>query len=389
MPVSVTDLAQAEGLLRLDSGVARAQSWAYVQAHGDVPLPLVQVGTERWRLRWTPLGADAATQPDAPLPGWHALRFAVGKHEGWLLADVALATRLADDGVQPDVPHAIFCALAADALGNVSRAVETQLRQPVRWQPDATMRPTTAWLMQHAVGFTVGTDDGATRGSGAIAMDDLAGWQRWQQALEEVTSAEAHRDAPANTANRAPQWMERLAIGVHFSIGQTQLRASELRGVAKGDIIAIEKWTSRGAALECVGTVPGIPTLGIAAHALGKQIMVDAVRHTERDMPDERNPAKPVQAKGLPGAATAGAPVASFDDIEVLTTFELAEQALPLHVLRNLAPGQVIELEQPLNHTTVQIRANGTLVGSGQLVAVGNRLAVRVAAFVHDTPDHA
>ena len=386
MPVSVTDLAQAEGLLHLDSGVARAQSWAYVQAHGDVLLPPVQVGAERWRLRWTPLGADAASHQAVPLPGWHALRFAVGKHEGWLLADAALATCLADDGVQPDVPHAIFCALAADALGNVSRAVEAQLRQPVRWQPELSMQPTAVWLAQNAVSFSVCTDEGAARGSGAIAMDDLAGWQRWQQVLEEAPDADTPRAARAMPT---PQWMERLAIGVRFMIGQTQLRASELRGVAKGDIIAIEKWTSRGAALECVGTVPGIPTLGIAAHALGKQIMVDAVRHTERDMPDERNPAKPVQAKGLPGAATAGAPVASFDDIEVLTTFELAEQALPLHVLRNLAPGQVIELEQPLNHTTVQIRANGTLVGSGQLVAVGNRLAVRVAAFVHDTPDHA
>ena len=386
MPVSVTDLAQAEGLLHLDSGVARAQSWAYVQAHGDVLLPPVQVGAERWRLRWTPPGADAASHQAVPLPGWHALRFAVGKHEGWLLADAALATCLADDGVQPDVPHAIFCALAADALGNVSRAVEAQLRQPVRWQPELSMQPTAVWLAQNAVSFSVCTDEGAARGSGAIAMDDLAGWQRWQQALEEAPDADKPRAARAMPT---PQWMERLAIGVRFMIGQTQLRASELRGVAKGDIIAIEKWTSRGAALECVGTVPGIPTLGIAAHALGKQIMVDAVRHTERDMPDERNSAKPVQAKGLPGAATAGAPVASFDDIEVLTTFELAEQALPLHVLRNLAPGQVIELEQPLNHTTVQIRANGSLVGSGQLVAVGNRLAVRVSAFVHDTPDHA
>ncbi|WP_316673294.1 FliM/FliN family flagellar motor switch protein [Ralstonia chuxiongensis] len=384
--MSVTDLAQAEGLLHLDSGVARAQSWAYVQAHGDVLLPPVQVGAERWRLRWTPPGADAASHQAVPLLGWHALRFAVGKHEGWLLADPALATCLADDGVQPDVPHAIFCALAADTLGNVSRAVEAQLRQPVRWQPELSMQPTAVWLAQNAVSFSVCTDEGAARGSGAIAMDDLAGWQRWQQALEEAPDA----DTPhAARAVPTPQWMERLAIGVRFMIGQTQLRASELRGVAKGDIIAIEKWTSRGAALECVGTVPGIPTLGIAAHALGKQIMVDAVRHTERDMPDERNPAKPVQAKGLPGAATAGAPVASFDDIEVLTTFELAEQALPLHVLRNLAPGQVIELEQPLNHTTVQIRANGSLVGSGQLVAVGNRLAVRVSAFVHDTPDHA
>lgn len=386
MPVSVTDLAQAEGLLHLDSGVARAQSWADVQAHGDVLLPPVQVGAERWRLRWTPPGADAASHQAVPLPGWHALRFAVGKHEGWLLADPALATCLADDGVQPDVPHAIFCALAADALGNVSRAVEAQLRQPVRWQPELSMQPTAVWLAQNAVSFSVCTDEGAARGSGAIAMDDLAGWQRWQQALEEAPDADTPRAARAVPT---PQWMERLAIGVRFMIGQTQLRASELRGVAKGDIIAIEKWTSRGAALECVGTVPGIPTLGIAAHALGKQIMVDAVRHTERDMPDERNSAKPVQAKGLPGAATAGAPVASFDDIEVLTTFELAEQALPLHVLRNLAPGQVIELEQPLNHTTVQIRANGSLVGSGQLVAVGNRLAVRVSAFVHDTPDHA
>jgi type III secretion protein Q len=50
--------------------------------------------------------------------------------------------------------------------------------------------------------------------------------------------------------------------------------------------------------------------------------------------------------------------------------------------LRALRPGTVLELAQPLNQAVIRILANGMPVGEGHLIAVGNRLGVRVSRFI-------
>jgi len=61
--------------------------------------------------------------------------------------------------------------------------------------------------------------------------------------------------------------------------------------------------------------------------------------------------------------------------------FELGALDLSLGELRALKPGHVFDLAQPLNRSAVRIVAHGNVLGKGHLVAIGDRLGVRVAEF--------
>jgi type III secretion protein Q len=75
---------------------------------------------------------------------------------------------------------------------------------------------------------------------------------------------------------------------------------------------------------------------------------------------------------------------AAADNIPVSLDFDLGNLALPLGELAALKPGYVFELPTSLDAVRVVIRANGTRVGHGELVAVGDVLGVQLLAFETD-----
>lgn len=76
-------------------------------------------------------------------------------------------------------------------------------------------------------------------------------------------------------------------------------------------------------------------------------------------------------------ANTAGAA----DNIPVSLDFELGNLALSLGELAALKPGYVFELPGSLEKLRVGIRANGTRIGQGELVAVGDVLGVQLLSL--------
>lgn len=72
------------------------------------------------------------------------------------------------------------------------------------------------------------------------------------------------------------------------------------------------------------------------------------------------------------------------DNIPVSLDFDLGNLALPLGELAALKPGYVFELPGGLEKVRVVIRANGTRVGVGELVAVGDVLGVQLVALEID-----
>ena len=72
------------------------------------------------------------------------------------------------------------------------------------------------------------------------------------------------------------------------------------------------------------------------------------------------------------------------DHIPVSLDFDLGNLALPLGELASLKPGYVFELPNSLDTVRVVIRANGTRVGHGELVAVGDVLGVQLLALETD-----
>jgi type III secretion protein Q len=69
------------------------------------------------------------------------------------------------------------------------------------------------------------------------------------------------------------------------------------------------------------------------------------------------------------------------DNIPVSLDFELGNLALPLGELATLKPGYVFELPGSLEKVRVAICSNGTRVGQGELVAVGDVLGVQLVSL--------
>jgi type III secretion protein Q len=69
------------------------------------------------------------------------------------------------------------------------------------------------------------------------------------------------------------------------------------------------------------------------------------------------------------------------DSIPVSLDFDLGNLAVPLGELAALKPGYVFELPNSLDSVRVVIRANGTRVGHGELVAVGDVLGVQLLSL--------
>jgi type III secretion protein Q len=67
----------------------------------------------------------------------------------------------------------------------------------------------------------------------------------------------------------------------------------------------------------------------------------------------------------------------TLDGIHMRVSFDLGHRSLTLGELRQLSPGHVFELGRPVR-SAVNIRANGKLIGEGELVDVDGQMAVSI-----------
>jgi len=70
----------------------------------------------------------------------------------------------------------------------------------------------------------------------------------------------------------------------------------------------------------------------------------------------------------------------SLDEVPVHLVFEVGRKKIPLDKLRTLREGYTFELSNQASKP-VTIRANGQVIGSGELLKVGNRVGVRISKF--------
>lgn len=79
---------------------------------------------------------------------------------------------------------------------------------------------------------------------------------------------------------------------------------------------------------------------------------------------------------------SAGAHEGAFDDVPVVLRFELAHWQAPLSEMAQLAPGAVIDLGHRIDSQSVAVWVGQRCIGRGQLVALGERLGVRILSLV-------
>lgn len=179
-----------------------------------------------------------------------------------------------------------------------------------------------------------------------------------------VSGAVSAQPAQANGLDIA-----NLPVLLRAEIGRTRISMAEWQAMEVGDALLLdEPWLQinpeSGARLRLVAGT-GLGGLEVDWVAEGQRLTVASTWTTwEQVMTD--------------GPQADASDTASLDELPVELSFDLGQRQMSLNQLRQLQPGQVIDLARPLG-SAVQIRANGALVGQGEVVEIDGRLGVVVA----------
>lgn len=337
------------------------------------PLRLRAAGVD-WLLRFEPQQSPSSSSAHV-----NAYAFTLGETRGQLLFDVPSERRLLRvDGAAETLPALLRQALMADALAEVAETVAAASRQPFAWQGNGAGPRSGA----PCFGLTLRRiADGGDSGDGGGPATD-----------RETLHATLQLDEPERLATlplrqRAPDaglppWLAQLRVPLAVRIGTTAIAVGEMRDIRPGDIVGIEQWQTHGGAL-AVHCTTGAAGLGWPALAEGRRITIQrptgapAAPSAHGDSMEDRNNGQ----RELPHPDAAPAALDRLEELEVSLRFEVGDVSLALADLREVRPGYVFELPQPLKQSEVRIVAGGRILGTGTLIAVGNRLGVRVSSF--------
>jgi type III secretion protein Q len=337
----VTELGDAPALPRLAPGIARAMSRLY---SGCGPLAFELRGAAcvlRFVLR------------HRPVPTMDSCRFMLGPHAGVVGVDVPAAAHLLGERRVDLLPPELRCVLWADALHPLSQAIERATRLRFEWTLAAAHDDAMQFDPRRALCFEL--ESGGTLHSGFVQFDDASA----PEALLPIL--------PLPRADRTRP-LDGLRMPLRFLVGTTRIALREVAGVRAGDIVGIEHWNAAGAGVQLTADFAAA-RLQLLARAEGEQITILDTKDLAMDIDSPGN------------ADATPLPLDRLDALEVALRFELGDLSLTLGELKSLQAGHVFELPQPLNRSPVRILAHGNLLGKGHLVAVGDRLGVRVAEF--------
>ena len=361
---AVTQLGEARALPRADAANVRALNRLY----GAAPLPDVATRGLRYRIHWNHDAAFGHTTRES-------YRFRLGAHVGHLAMDAPSLQALLGERRIDLLPRDLRYILLADALHPVVDALEKALRLHFEWQPsevearhthEQQERREHAPLLhcdpERAAFFAATPSDGGAMLRGFVQFEDAA-------TLDTLVPAgrAPHHNAHAGNA------FDALRLPVNFRLGSTPIQLREISSIRPGDIVGIEQWRSSGAAVVVTAELGGPAGRHLTAFAEGSRITVQQSRDSAMK-PD--TPAATADA-----ADNANLPIDRLDALEVTLRFEVGELSLSLGELKSIRAGHVFDLGQPLNRSPVRILAHGNVLGKGYLVAVGDRLGVRVSEF--------
>ena len=299
-------------------------------------------GTPKTTWRFAP--AEALSPPAAILDGVHEKLSLIVANDGWV---ERLGEREWWDytGESRLLAWSLAHTGLLEGLGRI-------LREPL--MPSALMDGVPAEAESNvALQFSATTDDGRQT-TGCVSLSPamvarLASFAGW------------HRSAP-KTASwlKLPGKLRLLLSGISFPLGV--LRASEM-----GDVLILGDRTTCWRNLQVV----------LAGASDNERIGAWAVTYDGRHLTASGTaPNSTVELiMSDPNA------IAAADSIPVSLDFDLGNLAVPLGELASLKPGYVFELPNSLDSVRVVIRANGTRVGYGELVAVGDVLGVQLLAL--------
>lgn len=336
-------------LPRLGANEARARS--LIARHGaDLRVVLAppdgaDAEPAAWRLGFTP-GVPDAVRQSATLSAdleWAGARLRVGLPPS--AAQAWLAARYPElDASAP--PAALVSAaiegLLAEAMAALSAASPGGPARVVALGGDAASLPQ-AWTLaarNPANGDTVYASLEAD-GLGLMLLAGLVG-----------------AAAPADNGID----VDAVPVRVAARLGWTDMPADELRSLRARDTVFLDHYL-----------VSPEGELWLAAGAQGLRVRAEHSSY----LVTQGWTSLMTETPQSPADAEAGAQTPfDIDAVPVRLTFELGERHLTLGELRRLQPGETFDLERPLADGPVIVRANGALLGTGELVEIDGRIGV-------------
>jgi len=167
--------------------------------------------------------------------------------------------------------------------------------------------------------------------------------------------------------------LEYIPVPLGIDVGRSELTASQISDLQCLDIILadgagalherdIRLWDGHGLTL------------------IGKMVRPDQIKvekFMNRNKDTMNKPSKPSQKRQAAALATA--------DIPVTLVFEVGEARISMGELQNMQPGYTFQLSEPINmDCPVTIKANGAVIGTGEMVMIDDRLGVQVHDFMHN-----
>lgn len=337
-------------------------------------------------------GMELELRPIAPIPlegtagaaAHQAYLFQIGPHAGELGLSPLAESLLLGERQPRLLPLALRYALVADALADLVPGLEAALGHPFEWTPPAgtgspggvTCLPTPQPHAGPAAFFSIAPPGQMSQCALHLRLESGA----TAELLNGMRStAPASPVAPG--AADAASALDALRLPLDFEIGSTRLSLKEMHSIRRGDIVGIERWRAAGPAIGVGVLVGGTRMNALEAVANGNRITVETRKDPVMGI-DNATPRPGQDGFAAPAPANEAAPpLARLDALEVALRFQVGELSISLGDLKSVGPGHVFELADPLNRSTVRIVAHGNVLGTGHLVAVGDRLGVRVSEF--------
>lgn len=190
--------------------------------------------------------------------------------------------------------------------------------------------------------------------------DHVSRAEIWLDQLGVGFLSNALLEIPTESANfRA--WFD-LPIRVRFLIGETRLAWSVFKDLARRDVILVED-CRLGDQLRELSVEIGGKLFATGEFAGRKITIVDDLEKSMDELDDsdlDRQDA--------------------YGELSIRLSFDLGERSLPLSELMSIGPGHVFELGREVRRA-VFVRANGKLIGEGELVDVDGQIGVALLSI--------
>lgn len=340
--------------LRLTRNEAQARTTIAQRAAG---LPL-RLGASAWQARLHPVAGSAAPWSD---PGYLLRLEWAGAAMALRLPAAAIEQALAsvlEGAALPAIPSTLADAVLEASAGELLQSLQALGRgtpELLAWGP--AQPGDVQNLPPHACDIYLAADDGVQAIAGSLHLDGLG--------LLLVAGLVGKRPPQPGPLD------DSLPVTLRAEVGFSRLPAGDAATLALGDVVLLDAFFATA-------------DRALWLSADGRQGV-----HVQWPLPaDATDATQPSRltvilpwTETMPATSdTPSTDTAALDTVPVRLSFDLGDVTLTLAQLRALQPGQTLDLGHPLAGA-VRIRANGALVGEGDLVDIDGQIGVSVRSL--------